>query len=177
MLPLSATFRGLARIVLIVFLGTFIVSRVLVFLIMARTIPDLYLYIGGTHVHHLNRGIFLLAGVGAWLLLKPPRDRRWAAALYGFGLALTFDEFGMWLHLGGGYWQRASWDAIVVGAALMGLFAFGPALTHYRSWHWLVALTAFAVAPLFLWMLVLSLDHAGKRVLPKFQRIEQAFPR
>jgi hypothetical protein len=36
------------------------------------------------------------------------------AVIYGIGMALTFDEFGMWLHLGGSYWQRASFDAVVV---------------------------------------------------------------
>ncbi|MCS6910182.1 MAG: hypothetical protein NZM11_06380 [Anaerolineales bacterium] len=168
--------RELARIVLFVFLATFIVSRVLVFLIMAQKLPDLYLYVGGTHVHHLNHGIFLLVGVGAWLLLQPPRDRRWAAALYGVGLALTFDEFGMWLHLGGGYWQRASWDAIVVVAAGLSWLAFGPAPAQYRSRHWLAALVLSAVTLLFFWMLAQSLDYAGTRVLPKFQRIEDASP-
>jgi len=44
-----------------------------------------------------------------------------AALLYGIGMGLTFDEFGMWIHLGGSYWQRASWDAITVVAA-----SFGP---------------------------------------------------
>jgi hypothetical protein len=34
-------------------------------------------------------------------------------------MALTFDEFGMWLHLGGSYWQRASFDAVIV---LLGVF-------------------------------------------------------
>ena len=34
--------------------------------------------------------------------------------MYGVGLALTFDEFGLWFHLGGSYWQRASFDAVVV---------------------------------------------------------------
>ena len=33
---------------------------------------------------------------------------------YGVAMGLTFDEFGMWLHRGGGYWQRASFDAIIV---------------------------------------------------------------
>ena len=59
----SPTSTHLARQILTAFLLTFITARIIVFLIMARTIPDLYLYIGGTHVHHLNYGIFLLAGV------------------------------------------------------------------------------------------------------------------
>jgi len=43
--------------------------------------------------------------------------------LYGLAMGLTFDEFGMWLNLGGSYWQRASFDAVfatnVTGAMLM----------------------------------------------------------
>ena len=35
------------------------------------------------------------------------------------GLALTFDEFGLWVHLGGSYWQRASFDAVVVIGPLL----------------------------------------------------------
>jgi hypothetical protein len=57
--------RALARIILFSFLLTFILARIVVFLIMSRRLPDLYLYVGGTHIHHLNYGIFLLAGVGA----------------------------------------------------------------------------------------------------------------
>ena len=85
------------------FLFTFIAARLLVFLIVARRIPDIYLHLGGTHVHHLNYGIFLLTGVGAYLLLGTPgpRAKLWSARLYGVGLALTFDEFGLWVHLEG----------------------------------------------------------------------------
>jgi hypothetical protein len=168
--------RRRAQLILLSFLVTFILARTVVFLIMGRRIPDLFLHVGGTHVHHLNYGIFLLAAVGGWLLLRPPRSFRWPAILYGIGLALTFDEFGMWLHLGGSYWQRASWDAVVVAAALLGWFAFGPALAFYRSRHWLVAAGVFAGTFLFFWMLVKSLDQAGRRMLPKFQRVEETSP-
>jgi hypothetical protein len=44
--------RRLARPVLVAFLFTFMAARVLVFLIVARRIPDVYLSLGGTHVHH-----------------------------------------------------------------------------------------------------------------------------
>jgi len=168
--------RKRAQLILLAFLVTFVCARVLVFLIMARKLPDLFLHIHGTHVHHLNHGIFLLVAVGAWLLLRPPQNFRWPAILYGVGLALTFDEFGMWLHLGGSYWQRASWDAVVVVTAVLGLFAFGPALVHYRPRHWYAAVAVFAVTVLFFWMLVKSLDHAGRRVLPKLQRVEETSP-
>jgi hypothetical protein len=33
---------------------TFMAARTIVFLIVSRRIPDLYLYLGGTHIHHLN---------------------------------------------------------------------------------------------------------------------------
>ena len=100
MAPLQIS-NHLARLVLVTFILTFIVVRVLVILIMSRRIPDLYLHLGGTHVHHLNYGIFLLAGVGAYQLFLHPSGRNLeiAAIIYGSGMALTFDEFGMWLHL------------------------------------------------------------------------------
>ena len=41
-----------ARVVLVGFLLTFISARVIVFLIMSRRIPDLYLHLGGTHIHN-----------------------------------------------------------------------------------------------------------------------------
>ena len=108
----------LARRALFAFILTFIAARILVFLIMARRIPNMYFFLRGTHVHHLNYGIFLLAAVGAYLLLGRPAGRALGAAAlaYGVALALTFDEFGMWLHLGGSYWQRASIDAMHVRA-------------------------------------------------------------
>jgi hypothetical protein len=100
----------LARRALFAFVLTFIAARTMVLLIMSQRIPNLYFFLHGTHVHHLNYGIFLLAAVGAWLLLRAPRGReaRLAALAYGIAMALTFDEFGMWLHLGGSYWQRTA---------------------------------------------------------------------
>ena len=95
MLPPNA--RPLARLVLLSLLFAFIVSRVFSILIMLHKMPDVYLHVRGTHVHHLNYGIFLLAGVGAWLLFTPGPAAPAAAVIYGIGLGLTFDEFGMWL--------------------------------------------------------------------------------
>jgi hypothetical protein len=46
--------RRLARPILVAFLFTFMAVRVLVFLIVARRIPDIYVGLRGTHVHHLN---------------------------------------------------------------------------------------------------------------------------
>src|ERR1700755_748169 len=115
--------RHLARLTFVAFLLTFIGSRLLVILIMSRRMPDLFLHMGGTHVHHLNYGIFLLSAVAGLLLFADlgERQKGVCALAYGLSMALTFDEFGMWLHLGGSYWQRASFDAVIV---LLSLFGF-----------------------------------------------------
>jgi hypothetical protein len=144
----------LARRALFAFILVFIASRTVVLLIMARRIPNMYFFLRGTHVHHLNYGIFLLAGVGAYLLLRRPAGKALdgAALIYGIALALTFDEFGMWLHLGGSYWQRASIDAVVVIAAVLALIAFASDLRRFEARHIrasiavLIALAVFAVA-------------------------------
>lgn len=143
--------RHLARIVLFVFLITFILTRVLVFMIMARLLPDLFVHLGGTHVHHLNYGIILLCAIGAWLLFLPPLGRRrtLCAVLYAIGLALTFDEFGMWLHLGGGYWQRASFDAVTVVAAVLALLSYAPARGSWTRRHVIAAIVGTVAVALF----------------------------
>jgi hypothetical protein len=129
---------SLARWTLSSFLITFVATRCLVLLMAARRIPVVFLHIEGTHVHHLNYGIFLLAGVGAYLLFCRPRGHVLTAVamFYGVALALTFDEFGMWLHLDGDYWQRASYDAVAVIAALLGLIVVMPRLRQFRLRHW-----------------------------------------
>lgn len=168
----------LARLVLVTFILTFIVTRVLVFLIMSRRMPDFYLHLGGTHVHHLNYGIFLLAGVGAYLLFCRPIERNLeiAAIIYGSGMALTFDEFGMWLHLGGTYWQRASLDAITVLSAVFGLIAFAPSFKRFHIQHWAGAIVVAVSVSIFFFMLFESFKYVGKIVGPKLQGIETSSP-
>src|SRR5437868_7000350 len=154
--------RHLARLTFVAFLFTFIASRTLVILIMTRKMPDLFLHLRGTHVHHLNYGIFLLATVAGVLLFASlnQAQRSLCALLYGVGMALTFDEFGMWLHLGGSYWQRASFDAVVVVLSILGLLAFAPRGKRLRANHFavggvvLLAVTGFSV------LLITSLSHA-----------------
>ena len=68
MLPTDT--RRLARVVLLSFVLTFIAARVVSLLTMTHHMPNVYLHVRGTHVHHLNYGIFLLAGVGAYLLFS-----------------------------------------------------------------------------------------------------------
>src|SRR5215470_6189000 len=70
----ASAFHRRARWILTSFLFTFMAARITVFLIASRRIPDIYLHFGGTHVHHMNYGILLLSGVGAYLLLGSPRE-------------------------------------------------------------------------------------------------------
>jgi hypothetical protein len=81
----SASTTHLARLVLVAFLLTFMCARMIVFLIMSRSIPDLYLHVKGTHVHHLNNGIFLLIAIGGYLVFgrRIGRALRITAFLYG----------------------------------------------------------------------------------------------
>ena len=171
----------LARVVLVAFLITFVCTRMLVFLIMAHRIPDLYLYMGETHIHHLNFGILLLVTVGAYLLFAQPKNNRTikiAAFGYGIGLALTFDEFGMWLHLGGSYWQRASFDAITVVGAVLTLIGYTPwsyIARLQRRW-WVATFIAVLVA-VFFYFLVDSFRSVGNKYRPALERIEEEAPR
>jgi hypothetical protein len=175
--PPSPT-RHLARLVFTAFLLTFIASRALVILIMTRRLPDLFLHMGGTHVHHLNYGIFLLSAVAGVLLFAKLNDtqRSVCALVYGFGLALTFDEFGMWLHLGGSYWQRASFDAVIVVLGVFGLIAFMPRWQRIRAHHFITGGVLLIAVASFYWMLFRSLNHANDKLLPRLIDFEQHGP-
>jgi len=164
--------RHRARLVLVAFLMTFTLIRTVIFLIRDRRLPDMFVYIGGTHVHHLNLGIFMLSIVGAYLLFGRPKghDADWAAVLYGIGLALTFDEFGMWLHLGGSYWQRASFDAVTVVAGFLILMAFGPSIKEIRGRHAVTILILLVLAAGFFFLLIRTVNKYGERVKPRLER-------
>jgi hypothetical protein len=171
--PESETSR-LARRVLFAFLLTFICARTLVFLIMSRRAPLMYLMVRGTHVHHLNYGIALLTLVGGYLLFAKPRveARRRVALVYGVALGLTFDEFGMWLHLGGSYWQRASVDAVVVIACLLGILAYARDIERIEARHrWALAVLIIAVVG-FGVVLVLAGERLENVAAPKLRDLE-----
>lgn len=167
--------RQRARLVFFFFTLTFIASRVLVILIMTKRMPDLFLHVGGNHVHHLNYGIVLLSLVGGLMLFADLSDskKRWVACAYGLGMALTFDEFGMWLHLGGSYWQRASYDAIIVVAALFGLFAFVPRRDRIGARHWTAGAITAAAVLLFCWLSFTSLNIVDRKMGDRLRQMEQ----
>jgi hypothetical protein len=171
------TVSQVARLVLASFLLTFLAARILVLLIMTRRVHDLYLYVGQTHVHHLNYGIFLLTGVGAYLLFFPRQPApAWTALLYGIGLALTFDEFGMWLHLGGPYWQRASFDAVIVIAAALGMMASAPAVWRFRPRHWATAGLSVLLLGTFAWLVRDAWGEFANKTIPRLDQIQERGP-
>ena len=178
-LPLHEQRSRLARLLLTAFLLTFLLARIIVLLIMTRRMPDLFLYVGGTHVHHLNYGIVLLAASGAWLLFASPsgRARNVVAVVYAVGLALTFDEFGMWLHLGGSYWQRGSFDAVIVVAVILALLAFLPPLRSLRPRHAVVAGVLLLAVAVFGRLVHETLQAAEQRVAPALRAIEDTAPK
>jgi len=137
------------------FFITFAVARAMAYAAYRSVGPFHYVYIRGTHIHHLVWGILLLLAVGfCWLIEVGTGARassllasRLISLLYGVAAALTLDEFALWLNVEEGvYWTRrdfASLDAVVLfGAALLiGIYGgdFLKALTrelfHSRRKH------------------------------------------
>ena len=79
--------------------------------------------IPGMHIHHYVYGIFILTAAGYLaLVFKGHRATLWIALLYGLGVGLTFDEFGMWLNPP--FQRGVRWStnglAIVIGALVLG---------------------------------------------------------
>src|SRR5437773_12420020 len=163
MLPSNA--RPLARLVLLSLLLTFVLARLVSILIALHRMPNIFFHVHDTHVHHLNYGIFLLAGVGAYLLFSSGPAGPAAAVVYGIGLGLTFDEFGMWLHLNGDYWQRASFEAVIVLVAALALAGYAPPLTRWRRWQ--------VATALFVLLLLAGTMRLAARVEPRLQSWEQ----
>ena len=166
----------LARRTFFSFLVTFLTARLDVFLIMSGSIPNMYLFLKGTHVHHLNYGIFLLSAAAGYSIFRRPTGRRaeMTASVYGVALALTFDEFGMWLHLGGSYWQRASVDAVIVVAALIGLFAFARTIKRFESRHLWPFLILALLLVLFTFVCFKAGDRLGDKVGNSLEELESS---
>ncbi|HZE20122.1 MAG TPA: hypothetical protein VE402_08380 [Candidatus Angelobacter sp.] len=161
----------LARRVFVSFIVTFALARSMALLMLVGRMHDFFLRFGQTHVHHLNYGIFILSGVGAYLIFVRPDARgvARAAALYGIGLALTFDEFGMWLHLDDIYWQRASFDAMVLIAAILGLVIAAPTVRRFRLRHWIWTTVVGIAVVWFTLLLMTPFKRMHERIAPWFR--------
>jgi hypothetical protein len=127
--------RESAVLVLTSFLVTFGVTRSITHAIRAQRVPFLRnMSVGGTHLHHLVPGIFLLLIAGLLgIAVEAPLPDWVVPIIFGIGAALTLDEFALWLHLEDVYWAqegRRSIDAVIIAAALFGLSIIG-----YPFWY------------------------------------------
>jgi hypothetical protein len=93
------------------FLCTYIVARLFIYLF-----PSLFLNFHEVHVHHFAYGILIITFAGLYDLIYRPIGRKLyiTAALFGIGMALAFDEFGMWLRLKDNGVSRYGYDAIII---------------------------------------------------------------
>jgi hypothetical protein len=68
------------------------------------------------------------------LASRDPNCHLRVAILYGIALALTLDEFALWLRLADVYWdpigKRESITAVIVAAAFLGLYAASKPFWH-----------------------------------------------
>ncbi len=123
--------------VLAAFLATFATVRMITHGIRNHWLPLDNIVLGGRrrggdglHIHHMVFGILALTGCGYGALVQTQMPwRRRIASVYGAGVALTYDEFVLWLHLKDEYWAkqgRDSIDAVVVLSAAFGLAAASP---------------------------------------------------
>ena len=131
---------GTIQITLIAFLVTFLITRAITHMIKAGKGPFGDISVGGTHLHHLVPGIFLLliSGViGIAIDWQPGRPASLIVpVLFGIGAALTLDEFALWLTLRDVYWSkegRRSVDAVIVLATVLTIAALEGASAHYRA--------------------------------------------
>jgi hypothetical protein len=128
--------RQVAFRALVAFIIVFAFLRALTYVIHYHLLPIHNLVTkSGLHIHHLFWGILLLMLVGFSALAT--RDPKWhlrIAVLFGIALALTLDEFAMWLRLADVYWEpageRESLTAAFIAAAFLALYAAGMPFWH-----------------------------------------------
>ena len=92
------------------FLLTFGIARVFNYLF-----PELFLAVGGVHIHHFAYGFFVLAASGYLaLIFDDARAKYFISLLHGSGLGLALDEFGMWLRLRDDEPIRWGYDGLLI---------------------------------------------------------------
>lgn len=101
---------------------------------------------GGVHLHHLVWGICMMmaAGTLAFTLRDETPWFELCAVVFGIGMGLTIDEFALWVYLSDVYWAkqgRASIDAALYAATLMGLLLLGINPLDLEQGAWAVILT------------------------------------
>lgn len=81
-------------------------------------LPFREIWIQGYHVHHFFFGFLVLAVVSWIAVFHPGEHRRWLAALYGIGMGVFVDEWGL-LVTWGDYYARSSWFMGVLFLAIL----------------------------------------------------------
>ncbi len=122
--------RRVAIRALVAFLVTFAFLRALTAIIHFQLLPIHNIVTSsGLHIHHLFWGILLLMVTGfAALATRAPAWHLRVAIVFGCAMALTLDEFALWLRLADVYWSReglASLKAGAIAAAILGVVAAG----------------------------------------------------
>jgi hypothetical protein len=116
--------------ILVGFLPTFLIARFVV-----DEAPGLYLKIHHVHVHHYTYGIIVLAIVG-FIGLFNRIPSRVLGVFYGLGLALSFDEFGMWVRLTDHYNIDASVNVMVGILVVLVFLVYGIGIVR-RAWPYM----------------------------------------
>jgi len=111
----------------IAFNFTIVISRLIVLDVEQGKAFFGYLYIKGYHIHHFYYGILLLI-ISNWLTLIKYKKlyknffKRMTSIMFGGGLGLVSDEFGLLLTMEfgikGNYWAPQSYYAIAIGNVL-----------------------------------------------------------
>ena len=128
--------RQVAFRALLAFIIVFAFLRALTYVIHYQLLPIHNLITkSGLHIHHLFWGILLLMVVGfSALSTRNPEWHLRIAVIFGIALALTLDEFAMWLRLADVYWEpagkRESLTAAFIAAAFLALYAAGMPFWH-----------------------------------------------
>jgi len=108
---IKSTKRRTQLFILLSFLVTFLIIRVITHLQKAGIIPNQH---GMLHIHHLVPGIFaiLLSGYIGLSYWDNVKLRLTMSILFGIGAALTIDEFALWLFLRDVYWAKQGRDSV-----------------------------------------------------------------
>ena len=125
--------RRVAVRTLVAFLITLVALRIITAIIHFELFPHgpfrNLVTKSGLHIHHLFWGVLLLMVTGfAALATRAPAWHLRIAVVFGVALAMTLDEFAMWLRLADVYWSPEGIESIKAGAAaaaVLALFAFG----------------------------------------------------
>ena len=130
--------RRIALRALVAFLITFAILRILTAIIHFEVFPHgpfrNLVTASGLHIHHLFWGILLLMATG--FIGLATRSEKWhlrVAMIFGVALALTLDEFALWLRLADVYWSPEGIESIkaaAVVAAFLAVYAFGQPFFH-----------------------------------------------